>query len=65
MVKEGKLYVNNDGTDVLELVPKSETKFYVERFPHVQFKFDVSNAGKILKAYRIDNGIKNKIKKFN
>ena len=63
MVKEGKFYVYNDG-DAYELVPESETKFYVERYPDVQFEFDVDKDGKVIKAYRIDSGIKSEMKKL-
>lgn len=67
MVKEGKLYLNNianNETNVFELMPESETKFYVELYPDVQFEFEVNNAGKVIKAYRIDNGIKGEMKKL-
>jgi len=66
IVKEGKLYVcitERNKTEVLELAPESETKFYVEDSPDVQFEFEVTNAGKITTAYRIDNEVKSEMKK--
>ena len=67
IVKEGKLYVcntENNKTEVLELAPESETKFYVEDSPYIQIEFQVTNAGKVTRAFRIDNGIKSEMKKL-
>ena len=67
IVKEGKLYVcntENNKTEVLELAPESETKFYVEDSPDVQIEFEITNAGKVIRAYRIDNGLKSEMKKL-
>lgn len=64
LLKAGKLYLHSDGKDY-ELTPEPETKFYVEKFPHVQFKFEVSNTGSIIKAYRINEGLVSELKKID
>lgn len=65
-IKEGKLYVHpQDGSDVYEFKPESETKFFFTPIPDAyQYEFEVDNKGKVIKTYFINAGIKNEIKKM-
>ncbi len=65
-IKEGKLYIYpQDRSDVYEFKPESETKFFFTPNPDAyQYEFEVDNKGKVIKAYFINAGIKNEIKKM-
>lgn len=64
MVKEGKLYWQLPSGRVVQMKPESATKFFVEEYPFIQFEFDVNTAGQVKKAYTIDAGVKNEMKRF-
>lgn len=64
MVKEGKLYWQLPSGRVVQMKPESATKFFIEEYPYIQFEFNVNTTGQVTKAYSIDAGVKNEIKRF-
>jgi len=62
--KDGKLYRHRDGTADIELKPESETKFFYSDGSDRQIEFEVDNAGKVTKAWFINNGQKGELKKI-
>jgi len=65
-IKDGKLYFHpQNGSNDYEFKPESETKVFFSHNPDAyQYEFEVDNKGKVIKAYFINAGIKNEIKKM-
>jgi CubicO group peptidase (beta-lactamase class C family) len=67
LVKQnGKLFIHSDKfkTDT-ELTPESSTKFYNNKGADQQIEFEMDTAGKVVKAFFINYGMKKQIQKVN
>lgn len=62
--KDGKLFRHRDGTPDIELMPESETKFFYGDGSDRQIEFEVDKAGKVLKTWFINNGLKGEMQKL-
>jgi len=61
--KDGKLYRKGNGTEDLELIPESATKFFYSDGSDRQIEFEVDKSGKVSKSYIIVGGLKMEMKK--
>ncbi len=62
--KDGKLYRRREGTPDIELKPESETKFFYADESDRQLEFEVDAAGKVVKAWFINNSEKGEMQKL-
>ena len=47
-----------------QMKPESDTKFFLEELPDFQFEFGVDKKGRVTKAYTINAGVKDEMKKM-
>lgn len=64
LVKGGNLYWGLPSGRVIPLKPESNTKFFIEKDPYVQFEFNEDSTGKVTKAYFIEAGVKTEMKRL-
>jgi CubicO group peptidase (beta-lactamase class C family) len=64
IAKEGKLYFHTYWGGRFQMKPESGTKFFLEELPFFQFEFEVDNKGRVIKAYTINAGVKDEMKKM-
>jgi CubicO group peptidase (beta-lactamase class C family) len=64
ITKEGKLYFHTYWGGRFQMKPESDTKFFLEDFPDFQIEFEVDNKGRVIKAYSINAGVKDEMKKM-
>jgi CubicO group peptidase (beta-lactamase class C family) len=64
IAKDGKLYFHTYWGGAFHVIPESATKFFLEELPDFQFEFELDNKGRITKAYTINAGVKDVMKKM-
>ncbi len=64
IIKEGKLYFHTYWGGRFQMKPESNTKFFLEELPFFQIEFEVDNKGRVIKAYTINAGVKDEMKKM-
>ena len=63
IIKNGKLYWHTSWEGEFLMKPYSNTKFFLEDIPYWEFEFDINEKGEVVKAYLIEAGVKNEMRK--